>query len=349
MRAIEWDGKEFKLLDQTKLPRSVEYIITDDYRVIINAIQRLAVRGAPAIGIAAAFALAFASGRIEISSRDAYVKALEQIAGEIVTARPTAVNLRWAIDRLMKRAHAMDDVSAVPSSLLDEAEKIREEDIQMCRQIGINGAALLPDSGGVITHCNTGALATGDHGTAQSVIVTAIEQGKKLRVYADETRPLLQGARLTMFELQALGIDATLITDNAAAFVMKQGKAQAVVTGADRIAANGDTANKIGTYGLAVLAKHHDIPFYIAAPSSTIDMGSPDGTAIPIEERDPKEVTHPLGTQIAPDNVNAYSPAFDVTPNELITAIITEHGVITPPFKEKLITMSTAGKVDQPV
>lgn len=348
MRAIEWDGKEFKLLDQTKLPHAVEYIRTDDYRVIIEAIKRLSVRGAPAIGIAAAFALAFASGKIGSSSRDSYMHALEQSASEIKSARPTAVNLRWAVQRLMKIAMSLQDVSAIPDALLAEAERIRQEDINMCKQIGLHGAGLLPDNGGVITHCNTGALATGDHGTAQSVIVTAIEQGKRLRVYADETRPLFQGARLTMFELQSRGIDATLITDNTAAFVMKQGYAHVVVTGADRIAANGDTANKIGTYGLAVLAKHHGIPFYIAAPSSTIDTDCPDGNVIPIEERDPEEVTHPFGLRIAPENVRVYSPAFDVTPNELISAIITEYGIVTPPYTENISVLFKTGKVDQP-
>lgn len=349
MRAIEWDGKEFKLLDQTKLPGSVEFIVTDEYRVIVDAIKRLSVRGAPAIGIAAAFALAFAARKLEKSERSKYLDALESTAREIESARPTAVNLRWAIQRLMKLARNAQDTTSIPDVLLTEAERIRNEDIHMCKQIGINGAALLPDEGGVITHCNTGALATGDHGTAQSVIVTAIEQGKRLHVYADETRPLLQGARLTMFELQARGIDATLITDNTAAFVMKQGKAHAVVTGADRIAANGDTANKIGTYGLAVLAKHHGIPFYVAAPSSTIDMDCPDGTAIPIEERDPKEVTNPFGVQIAPDGTDVYSPAFDVTPNRLIAAIITEGGVVQPPFNEKLQEMFATGTIGQTV
>jgi methylthioribose-1-phosphate isomerase len=348
MRAIEWDGKEFKLLDQTKLPHSVEYIRTEDYRVIIDAIKRLAVRGAPAIGIAAAFALAFASGKINRQSPAEFMDELGRIAAEIESARPTAVNLRWAIRRLLNRASVMRDVSLIPEKLIDEAERIRTEDIEMCRNIGVHGAALLPESGGVITHCNTGALATGDYGTAQSVIVTAIEQGKKLRIFVDETRPLLQGARLTMFELRARNIDATLITDNAAAFVMRSGKVHAVVTGADRIAANGDTANKIGTYGLAVLAKHHGIPLYVAAPSSTIDMDCPDGNAIPIEERDPQEVTHPFGMSIAPDDINVYSPAFDVTPNELISAIITEQGVIVPPLDRNLRKLSPTGRVERP-
>lgn len=344
MRAIEWDGKEFRLLDQTKLPKTVEYISTDDYRTIILAIKRLSVRGAPAIGIAAAFALAFASGKIDTGEQSAYFKELEKIAQEIGSARPTAVNLRWAVDRLMKHARSVEDVSTIPGILLAEAERIRDEDIHMCRQIGIHGAELLPETGGVITHCNTGALATGDYGTAQSVIVTAIKQGKDLHVYVDETRPLLQGARLTMYELSAHNIDATLITDNTAAFVMKQGKVHAVVTGADRIAGNGDTANKIGTYGLAVLAKSHAIPFYIAAPSSTIDIDCPDGDSIPIEERDPREVTHVFDVQIAPDNIQAYAPAFDITPATLISAIITEHGVVKPPYKTNLKSMLQGGK-----
>lgn len=349
MRAIEWDGKEFKLLDQTKLPKTVEYISTDDYRTIIRAIKRLSVRGAPAIGIAAAFALAFASGKIETRDPNSYFTKLGTIAQEIASARPTAVNLRWAVDRLMKRARSVADVSSISEALLSEAERIRDEDIQMCRQIGRHGAGLLPETGGIITHCNTGALATGDYGTAQSVIVTAVAQGKKLRVYVDETRPLLQGARLTMYELSTQNIDAILITDNTAAFVMKQGKVNAVVTGADRIAGNGDTANKIGTYGLAVLANSHGIPFYIAAPSSTIDIDCPDGDSIPIEERDPREVTHIFDVQIAPDNIQAYAPAFDITPGTLITAIITEQGVVKPPYRNNLKSMLQGGKGKRPV
>ncbi len=349
MRAIEWDGKEFKLLDQTRLPQTIEYIKTGDYRVIVEAIKRLSVRGAPAIGIAAAFALAFASKKIVSSSRSTFLNELDRIASEIESARPTAVNLRWAVQRMMKRAGSIQKVSGIPEAMLHEAERIRLEDIQMCKQIGLHGAQLLPDSGGVITHCNTGALATGDYGTAQSVIVTAIEQGKKLHVYAGETRPLLQGARLTMFELEARGVNATLITDNTAAFVMKQGKANLIITGADRIAANGDTANKIGTYGLAVLANYHSIPFYVAAPTSTIDPDCPDGSAIPIEERNPGEVTHPFDVQIAPDNVDVYSPAFDITPHHLITAFITEHGVVSPPFKDNFKKQTDPGKVNQPV
>lgn len=349
MRAIEWDGRKFRLLDQTKLPHSIEYIETNDYRVIIDAIKRLAVRGAPAIGIAAAFGLAFASQSIPARDPTEYLTALSRIAEEIKTARPTAVNLQWAIDRMMQRATAISRVADIPGALLVEAEEIRDEDIAMCKQIGIHGASLLPDHGGVITHCNTGALATGDFGTAQSVILTAIEQGKKLQVFVDETRPLLQGARLTMFELQLRKVHATLITDSTAAFVMKQGKAHAVVTGADRIAANGDTANKIGTYGLAVLARYHGIPFYVAAPTSTIDLACPTGDTIPIEERDPREVTHPFGIPVAPDNIQVYSPAFDVTPHELITAIITERGIVTDPNRDALDTLLQTDKVSKPV
>jgi methylthioribose-1-phosphate isomerase len=343
MRAIEWNGTEFRLVDQTLLPHRVDYIVTDDYTVIIDAIRRLAVRGAPAIGIAAAFGLAFAAKKIRsLSSAEEYISDLHRIAGEIADARPTAVNLRWAIRRLLDKAVANKaHPENIPRILLEEAEAIRQEDIRMCEQIGKHGAALLPDTGGVLTHCNTGALATGDHGTAQSVIVTAIDTGKKLHVYVDETRPLMQGARLTMFEFMSRSIDATLLTDSTAAFLMKQGKVQAVVTGADRIAANGDTANKIGTYGLAVLAKHHGVPFYIAAPTSTIDMDCPHGDAIPIEERDPAEVTKPFGVPVAPEGATVYAPAFDVTPGDLISAIITERGAVRYPYAETLKRLFT--------
>jgi methylthioribose-1-phosphate isomerase len=343
MRAIEWSGTEFRLVDQTLLPHTVDYIVTDDYTVIIDAIRRLAVRGAPAIGIAAAFGLAFAAKKIPTSSSaEAYVAELHRIADEITGARPTAVNLQWAVRRLLDKAIANKaNPENIPRILLREAEAIRLEDIRMCEQIGKHGAALLPDTGGVLTHCNTGALATGDHGTAQSVIVTAIGNGKKLHIYVDETRPLMQGARLTMFELMSRSIDATLLTDNTAAFVMKQGKVQAVVTGADRIAANGDTANKIGTYGLAVLAKHHGVPFYIAAPTSTIDMDCPHGDAIPIEERDPVEVTKPFGVPVAPEGATVYAPAFDVTPGDLIMAIITERGAVRYPYTKSLKQLFT--------
>jgi methylthioribose-1-phosphate isomerase len=343
MRAIEWDGREFRLLDQTKLPGETVYIATEDWRTIVDAIRRLAVRGAPAIGIAAAFAFAFAArktaGEAPAAKFDGYVRTLERIAGEIGAARPTAVNLRWALERMKRRLYAESTAGAAAAALLDEAAAIREEDIAMCRMIGEHGWSLLPDRGGVLTHCNTGALATGDHGTAQSVITAAIEKGKRLRVYVDETRPLLQGARLTMYELKARGIDATLITDGTAGSVMQQGRVHAVVTGADRIAANGDTANKVGTYGIAVLARHHGIPMFIAAPTSTIDRECPDGGAIPIEERDPAEVTHPFGVQIAPGGISVYAPAFDVTPAALIEAIVTERGVVRPPYGRNIAAL----------
>jgi methylthioribose-1-phosphate isomerase len=337
MRAIELKSGRLTLLDQTLLPQRVEYIEANDHRVIIDAIKRLAVRGAPAIGIASAFALAFASRDIKAGDSGEYFNALREYASIIGDARPTAVNLKWALERLLHRVKAFSGpVDAIPGILLAEAEAILTEDIEMCKMIGRNGAALLPDKCTVLTHCNTGALATGDYGTAQSVIVTAHESGKSIRVYVDETRPLFQGARLTMTELLGKGIKATLITDNTAAFVMQQGIIDAVITGADRIAVNGDTANKIGTYGLAVLAAHHEIPFYIAAPTSTIDPACPDGKHIPIEERDSREITEPFGLQIAPPHTPVYAPAFDVTPAQLITAIITEQGIYYPPFARSL-------------
>jgi methylthioribose-1-phosphate isomerase len=342
MRAIEWSNGRLKLLDQTLLPNKVEYIEATDHSIIMDSIKRLAVRGAPAIGIAAAFALAFAARKIRTDDPNIYANEIRQYADEIGSVRPTAVNLRWALDRLLRKAFAFTwSVGQIPDLLLSEAEAILAEDIEMCKGIGRNGASLLPDICTVLTHCNTGALATGDYGTAQSVIVTAAENGKKIRVYVDETRPLFQGARLTMTELLARGIDATLITDSTAAFVMQKGFVDAVITGADRIAANGDTANKVGTYGLAVHASYHRIPFYIAAPTSTIDPDCPDGKHIPIEERDPKEVTEPFGLRIAPVDTPVYSPAFDITPAHLITAIITERGISYPPFIKSLRIFGT--------
>jgi methylthioribose-1-phosphate isomerase len=348
MRAIEWSNGRLKLLDQTLLPDKVEYIEVTDPGIIIDSIKRLAVRGAPAIGIAAAFALAFAARKIRTDDPDIFMSALRQYADEIGSARPTAVNLRWALDKLVRKAGTFTgSVDKLPDLLISEAESILTEDMRMCRSIGRHGASLLPDVCTVLTHCNTGALATGDYGTAQSVIVTAAGNGKKIRVYVDETRPLFQGARLTMTELLAGGIDATLITDSTAAFVMQKGFVDAVLTGADRIAANGDTANKVGTYNLAVLAFYHHIPFYIAAPTSTIDPDCPDGRHIPIEERDSKEVTEPFGLRIAPADTPVYSPAFDITPAHLITAIITERGIFYPPYIQSLRVSGTEEERDR--
>jgi len=325
VEAIRREGDAVILLDQTRLPGTVDYKQITDYREIITAIKRLEIRGAPAIGIAAAYGLALGARAL-----DPYTKeAMQTIAGEIATARPTAVNLDWAVDRVMARlaAEAPSGQAAVVALLWDEAAKIHDEDRAMCRRIGEHGAELIARGETVLTHCNTGALATGGIGTALGVIYVAHEQGKEVRVVADETRPLLQGARLTAWELREAGIDVTLIADSVAAMLMRQGKIQRIIVGADRIAANGDTANKIGTYSVALLAKAHGVPFYVAAPSTTFDANITSGDQIQIEERAPEEVTEGFGSRTAPDGINVYAPAFDVTPNELITGFITDTGI----------------------
>jgi methylthioribose-1-phosphate isomerase len=325
IKAIERIGDKVRLIDQTKLPELLIYRDLDDYREIIQSIKRLEVRGAPAIGIAAAYALAIAA-QAEQKFDSEFV---ESIGEEIKAARPTAVNLFWAIDRMVNsfNSNKPSNLDEAIVCLWREAEAIHEEDRAMCRRIGENGAELVNDGETILTHCNTGALATGGIGTALAVIYTCCDQGKKVSVYADETRPLLQGSRLTAWELQQEGIPVTLICDNTAGMLMRQGKIDRVVVGADRIAANGDTANKIGTYSIAVLAKQHDSPFYVAAPSSTFDDAIATGADIKIEERSPAEVTNGFGRQTAPDGISVYSPAFDVTPNELITSFITDTGV----------------------
>jgi len=337
------DGRVI-LLDQTKLPLTVEYHEIRDIDKLRQAIIDLVVRGAPAIGIAGAYGLAMhaaqsagkpPSGRGSESLEPAIAFAHERL----VTSRPTAVNLRWALDRMrdcFDRHLGKLTALEMAARLLMEAKRIHREDAELCARIAENGAALLPQSGGVLTHCNTGALATGGVGTALGCIVTAFRGGKQIHVYADETRPLLQGARLTALELQHAGVPVTLICDSMAAHQMKLGKVQAVIVGADRITANGDAANKIGTYGLAVLAKHHGIPFYVAAPYSTFDLTLASGEAIEIEERKADEVRRPQGTQFAPLDVPVANPAFDVTPAELITAIITERGVIHKPTRARV-------------
>lgn len=323
--ALERRGSKLHFIDQTALPVALVYRETDDYREIIAAIKRLEIRGAPAIGIAAAYALAIA-----VTRQGQYSHAvLTQLGDEIKAARPTAVNLFWAVDRVLDKMRKQSTISVEEASRLlwQEAEAIHHEDREMCERIGRFGAELIKDGSAVLTHCNTGALATGGIGTALGVIYTCRDQGKRIRVYADETRPLLQGARLTAWELQQEGIDVTLICDNTAGMLMKQGKIDAVLVGADRIARNGDTANKIGTYSVAVLAKAHGIPFYVAAPTSTFDLDMESGDQIVIEERSPHEVTEGFGKLTAPANVKVYSPAFDVTPSEYITAFITDQGV----------------------
>lgn len=334
MKSIEWTGEKVRLIDQTKLPLEEVYLETTDYREVADAIKRLKIRGAPAIGIAAAFGFALGACEFIGNDREEFVRHMEEVADTLLKTRPTAVNLPWAVRRMKRVIDANQDstIAEIKALLLAEAKRILAEDIVTCKRIGQHGAELVPKRAGILTHCNTGALATGDYGTAQSIIVTAHESGKQIRVFVDETRPLLQGARLTTWELMKRNIETTLITDNTAAFVMQKGWVDLVVVGADRIASNGDVANKIGTYNLAVLAEKHKIPFYVAAPVSSIDFQLSSGNEIPIEERDPAEVTEGFGRRIAPLDVNVYSPAFDVTPHELVTAIITEHGVTRPPY-----------------
>ena len=319
LKNIEWIGDAatgyLRLLDQTRLPNEEAYLDCRDVQAVWDAIKCLAVRGAPAIGITAAFGCVIGARRGELQASSEH----------LATSRPTAVNLFWALER-MSRVEP-----PTPEALLAEARAIHAEDAAMCRRIGEHALPLIEAAGGgVITHCNAGALATGGIGTATAPMYVAHERGLSFSVYADETRPLLQGARLTAFELGRAGIDVTLICDDMAAQVMRAGRVGMVITGADRIAANGDAANKIGTYNLAVLAKHHGIPFYVAAPSSTFDLSLADGSQIPIEERAPEEITEGFGRRTAPKGVKTYSPAFDVTPHDLITAIITETGLIQP-------------------
>src|SRR5438067_6999676 len=336
VRTIQWVGDAagfVRLIDQTLLPTQVQYRDCRTVEEIWEAIRTLRVRGAPAIGIAGAMGVVLGMQSWQPDGRRDYLDRLREVAGFLRTSRPTAVNLFWALERMERRAaDLLQHVSSkkLTQGLLDEALAIEQEDRRMCRAIGLHGAALIGEGQGVLTHCNAGGLATADYGTALAVMFAAAEQGRRFQVFADETRPLLQGARLTAWELQQRGIDVTLICDNMAAQVMREGRIQLVVTGADRIAANGDTANKIGTYGVALLAQAHGIPFYIAAPSTTFDLSLSSGDAIPIEQRDPREVTHGLGKQTAPDGVKVYNPAFDVTPAHLIAGIITERGLIQP-------------------
>jgi methylthioribose-1-phosphate isomerase len=327
MKAIhfEWTARHtLRMLDQTRLPGEERWIEASTYQEVASAIKTMVVRGAPLIGVAAAFGMAMAAQQ----SLDELPAAAEALRA----TRPTAVNLTWALDRMLRFAREQPD----PGAIAAEAERIAEEDGEMSRRLSKFGGKLLPASGGVLTHCNAGALAMVEYGSAVGVIRAAWEDGKQIEVLVDETRPFLQGARLTAWELQRLGIPMTLITDSMAGHFMSRGRVQAVVTGADRIAANGDTANKIGTYSLAILAREHGIPFYIAAPMSTVDMGCPDGEHIPIEERSSEEVTHFGGVRIAPEGVRAAHPAFDVTPARYITAIITNAGVAYPPFAADL-------------
>jgi methylthioribose-1-phosphate isomerase len=341
IRTIFWESDAVVMIDQKALPLEEHYLTCKRYEDVILAIKDLTVRGAPAIGVAAAMGIALGTLQISTTSAENLKAEFYRICDCFSQTRPTARNLFWAIDRMKKRFEGLLTersawIKAIKEALIAEAILIGEEDIAINRRMGLNGRSLIKDGDHILTHCNAGALATAGYGTALGVIRAAREEGKNIHVFVDETRPVLQGARLTAWELMKEGISATLITDNMAGFLMQQGKINLVITGADRIAANGDTANKIGTYALAVLAKENHIPFYIAAPLSTIDLSTKTGGDIPIEERDSEEVTLFRGVRTAPMGIQVYNPAFDITPNRYITAIITEARVVRPPFEEHL-------------
>lgn len=344
---FEWRAGRLVILDQTLLPREVRRLELSTLHQVWEAIRSLRVRGAPAIGCCAAFGVLVGVYEKNPGTVEEAVRVVEEAAAYLATARPTAVNLFWALNRMRDTATAnvgLGSVAAFLTRLETEADGILEENRGICSAIGDHGAALVRDGDGILTHCNAGPLATAGYGTALAVIFRASELERRIRVYVDETRPLLQGARLTAWELARAGIDVTLICDNMAAQVMHEGRVQLVVVGADRIAANGDTANKVGTYGLAVLAKAHEIPFYVAAPSTTFDFDLADGAGIPIEERAAEEITEGFGRRTAPEGIRVYNPAFDVTPAGLIAGFITEAGVLRPPYRQSLEILKTRGK-----
>jgi methylthioribose-1-phosphate isomerase len=334
---IEWNNGKVRLIDQTKLPLEEKYIETDDYRVVCDAIYRLAIRGAPAIGVAGAYACVLAANEIELTELSDFVNRYLQKSDEIGSTRPTAVNLMWAVKQMKGKAIGFSgNVTDLKIALLDLAQEIRDDDIDRCHNLGLHGSNLIPNKSNVMTICNTGGLATSGIGTALGVIQYAHAQGKDLKVHVCETRPLLQGSRLNTWELKRTKTPFTLMTDSMAATTMKKIDIDGVFVGADRIASNGDTANKIGTYSLAVLAKHHEVPFYVAAPLSTVDYEIESGVDIPVEERSPNEVTRINGMQFTIEDIDVTTPAFDVTPAELIHGIITEKGVARYPYKESL-------------
>jgi methylthioribose-1-phosphate isomerase len=337
---IDWKDDAVVMIDQRKLPTAEIYVTCKTAKDVAKAIKTMVIRGAPAIGVAAAMGIALGMRRSTATGTKQFVTEFQRICDLMAATRPTAVNLFWAIDRMKKTfadsAQRGLSVAELKVRLEDEARAIHDEDVQSCRTMGAHGASLVPESARILTHCNAGALATAGYGTALGVIRAAAEQGKRVAVLADETRPFLQGARLTAWELVKDGIDTTVITDNMAASMMRLQQVDLVVVGADRIAANGDVANKIGTYGVAVLAKEHGIPFYVAAPISTVDLGTPDGSRIPIEERSDREVTHVGATRVTPEGARIRNPAFDVTPSRYVTAIITERGIARAPYEESL-------------
>lgn len=338
IQTLEWTDAGVRFIDQTKLPTEESYVTCKNYEQVADAIRTMIVRGAPAIGVAAAMGIALGVQNSKAENVGELKSDLDKTCEVMSKTRPTAVNLFWAIRRMQEKFETLRvrPLTQIKHALVEEAKRMHAEDIAANQAMGLNGATLMPATGGVLTHCNAGALATCGYGTALGVIRAAVEQGKKIHVYADETRPFLQGSRLTAWELMKDGIPTTVISDNMAGSMMKQGKIGAIVVGADRIAANGDVANKIGTYSVAILAKEHGIPFYVAAPFSTIDMATADGSGIPIEQRNPKEVTHIGGRSIAPEGVQVENPAFDVTPAKYVTAIITERGIARAPYPDSL-------------
>jgi methylthioribose-1-phosphate isomerase len=338
IQTLEWTDTGVRFIDQTKLPTEETYVVCKTHEQVADVIRNMVVRGAPAIGVAAGMGIALAIKNSKAESGADLKKDFDQACDIIGKTRPTAVNLFWAIRRMQDKFEylRMRPIPQIKQALIDEAKRMHAEDIAANQAMGRHGATLMPSEGGVLTHCNAGALATAGYGTALGVIRAAVEQGKKIHVFADETRPFLQGSRLTAWELMKDGIPTTIISDNMAGAMMKQGKIAAIVVGADRIAANGDVANKIGTYTVAVLAKEHNIPFYVAAPTSTVDLNTPDGSKIPIEQRNPNEVTHMAGKRVAPEGVGVENPAFDVTPAKYVAAIITERGIAKAPYEVSL-------------
>ena len=340
---VEWRGDSVVMIDQRKLPATETYVTCRTATEVAKAIKTMVIRGAPAIGVSAAMGIALGMSRSKASGTKQFTTEFQKTCDLMAATRPTAVNLFWAIDRMKtvfaQAAQGGGSVEEIKRRLVEEANRIHDEDVASCRTMGAHGATLVPDTARILTHCNAGALATAGYGTALGVIRAAAEQGKKIAVLADETRPFLQGARLTAWELVRDGIDTTVITDNMTASMMRLGEVDLVVVGADRIAANGDVANKVGTYGVAVLAKEHGIPFYVAAPLSTIDLNTPDGSRIPIEERPAREVTHVGSSRLTPEGASIRNPAFDVTPARYVTAIVTERGIARAPFETSLAAL----------
>jgi len=343
IQTLEWTDQGVRFIDQTKLPTEETYVNCTTYQEVADVIRNMVVRGAPAIGVSAAMGIALGVKNSKAENAGDLKRDFDQICDVIGKTRPTAVNLFWAIKRMQQKFEMLRvrPIPQIQQSLIEEAQRMHAEDIAINQAMGKHGAALMPANGGVLTHCNAGALATAGYGTALGVIRAAVEAGKKIQVYADETRPFLQGARLTAWELVKDGIPTTVISDNMSGAMMRQGKIGAVIVGADRIAANGDVANKIGTYTVAVLAKEHGIPFYVAAPISTVDLETPDGSKIPIEQRNAAEVTHFAGKLVTPEGVSVENPAFDVTPAKYVTAIVTERGIARSPYEESLKQLAT--------